>query len=462
MSKIRDADESPSSDPDDSVLRLENLRVSDRPTVPQVRQRAISTSTWERETANKSKIKTNTVLEQRTKSSKHYARKLRNRGLPKKKGGGGAFIWGLPGSEVDADVDHGGAIDHNDPNYESDEEPFEVIRARMMKANLRKNCSFENNIKPILEEYFFNGDAQEFIEGVSQWELGSQRRSDLVQFIIVLSMERQDIHRELISSLLVPLSYEFINKSQIEKAFIDMLINLEDLVKDIPNAPEYLAKFIIRAVCDNCLASSSLHHFESDIPSREANSCLSMIPFFLDKGDIDKIWLPLVASRYPVQKSVDTLRVIVKNFFDIKMIDTTAAEIKKLSIPHFLHELVYLLLECLIEKQNIQMDIEMTCDLLKQLIELRIMPNGQMKQGLKRVLEDIPLLEMYRRSAGRTLRQLVDGLNKRKLIDEETTHLLQMETKKRRTRTICLAEQVDDRTLFADKNCASEKKSDSK
>lgn len=55
----------------------------------------------------------------------HWLQVLKNNGAAKKKGGGGKFTWGQVLSEAGPAPQ---ALDRNDPNYDSDEEPSTVLR----------------------------------------------------------------------------------------------------------------------------------------------------------------------------------------------------------------------------------------------------------------------------------------------------------------------------------------------
>lgn len=92
------------------------------------------------------------VAPQRRWKNSRRSRSGYGRGLPKKNGGGGKGIWGLPGSEIlEEDLE----IDCNDPNY--DPEMDRNIELSEVTPETTPE-EFFKMIEPIILEYFDHGE----------------------------------------------------------------------------------------------------------------------------------------------------------------------------------------------------------------------------------------------------------------------------------------------------------------
>jgi hypothetical protein len=198
------------------------------------------------------------------KYSKHM-RTLNNRGQPKKNGGGGKFTWGASGCELNEDF-----LDSKDPNYDSEEAGNVVMvcvensdgGSGQKGAHRMKNRSIADNedddddqalkeldfddleteIKPVLLEYFHNGDTIEVIDHLKCYNF-QKIKPILISYVIQIALEHNNTCKELTSRLLRDLTFELFVEKDFVNGFDLLLKNLTDITLDNPDAPEVVYFF---------------------------------------------------------------------------------------------------------------------------------------------------------------------------------------------------------------------------
>lgn len=78
--------------------------------------------------------------------------------------------------------------------------------------------------------------------------------------MIEYAMENHSNVRELASILVSDMYGVCVSTRHITHAFNSLLLDLEELSLDTPDAPDVLGKFIARAVADDCLAPAFLQN----------------------------------------------------------------------------------------------------------------------------------------------------------------------------------------------------------
>eukprot|EP00798_Chlamydomonas_sp_ICE-L_P006507 gene6507-3145_t len=249
-------------------------------------------------------------------------------GAAKKGGGGGRFTWGSIMTNAD-DVEV--ALDRSDPNYDSEEERTTVMLRQQRSLKEEVNW-YKQQVAGIVEEYFGSGDIAEVAESLD--ELGML---DLMHYfvkrLITLSLDRKDREREMTSVLLSSLYAEVIPPEQVQKGFLSLVNSLEDLVLDVPGAPDLLATFISRAVVDDVLPPAMANR----IP--EAPAALLLLKQKVEAN---------LLTRHSAEKilrcwSSDTKESIQKLLTEYGAsldLDEAARCLRNLSVPFFHHELV--------------------------------------------------------------------------------------------------------------------------
>lgn len=166
----------------------------------------------------------------------------------KKDGAGGKGTWGKL-----LDTASDSALDPKDPNYDSGEEPYELVEATVSTAF----DDYKKAVVTVVEEYFSTGDVG--LAASDLRDLGLEEYHDyFVKRLVSMALDRHDKEKEMASVLLSSLYADVITSSQIAKGFILLLESVDDLAIDIPDAVDVLALFVARAVVDDILAPAFL------------------------------------------------------------------------------------------------------------------------------------------------------------------------------------------------------------
>lgn len=138
----------------------------------------------------------NFVAPQRRWKNSRRSRNGHGRGLPKKNGGGGKGVWGLPGSEI---LEEEFEIDQNDPNYDPELNDGNIELKEVVAETTPEE--FFKMIEPIILEYFEHGDTNEVAMSLDEIVSGSLRIL-ITAFAVQIALDHKDSQREMISVLI--------------------------------------------------------------------------------------------------------------------------------------------------------------------------------------------------------------------------------------------------------------------
>jgi hypothetical protein len=111
----------------------------------------------------------------------------------------------------------------------------------------------EKRTNLILEEYLSSGDFKEVEQCIK--ELGApHHHPKIIEAAIVLTLDKRQKDRDLISKLFSELSPEIFSEADFVKGFKLLTEYIDELDIDIPSASTMLGSIVGRAVVDNCLS----------------------------------------------------------------------------------------------------------------------------------------------------------------------------------------------------------------
>ncbi|KAJ0765845.1 putative programmed cell death protein [Helianthus annuus] len=161
----------------------------------------------------------------------------------KKDGGGGKGTWGKL-----LDTDGEPHIDRNDPNYDSGEEPYQLVGSAVSDPL----DEYKRKVASIIDEYFTTGDVD--LAASELRDLGSSEYHPyFIKRLVSMAMDRHDKEKEMASVLLSALYSDVISSTQIKQGFFMLLESADDLAVDILDTVETLALFVARGVVDDIL-----------------------------------------------------------------------------------------------------------------------------------------------------------------------------------------------------------------
>jgi programmed cell death protein 4 len=326
------------------------------------------------------------------KYSKHM-RTLNNRGQPKKGGAGGKHTWGAPGCELNYAY-----LDKNDPNYDSEEGGNVVMVCVENNGSggdvddndenkVRKEIDvneLDAEIKPVILEYFQNGDTIEVIDHLKCYDL-RKLKSHLVSYFIQIALEHNNTCKELMSRLLRDLTFELLNEEDFVNGFDLLLKNLSDLTLDNPDAAEKTGTFIARAIADNMITKdymerfydASNHDMNNEHIRQAVDSCRVLVQMNNHLFQLSHIW-GNKGGFLAVKQLTDKINEIIREYYDSRDMNEAVRCLKELSVPHFHHEFVFEALDFALEKSNDD-SIELITDLLATLCKAVIVTYDQLK-----------------------------------------------------------------------------------
>lgn len=202
-----------------------------------------------------------TIKEKKRDKFRHSSAALeKNKGQPKKQGGGKAN-WGKPGDEI-----RGSSMDPNDPLYDSFEEA-EVVYVeysvepqeqaqKAFVASIEQMEKCKKALRATVEEFLLSFDKEEFVRCVKELNLTIYHQ-EIPKIAILASLDKSEDIRRKISSLLEYLhQHDILSSLQLEAGLRHLFNRLDDLRLDVPTAETLLKQFVLRAVASECLTEA--------------------------------------------------------------------------------------------------------------------------------------------------------------------------------------------------------------
>lgn len=343
------------------------------------------------------------------KYTKHM-RSLNNRGLPKKNGAGGKHTWGAPGCELNSE-DY---LDANDPNYDSEDAGNVVMvcvensdggvtRSARRGAENNADDDDESNallkeldiddmeceIKPVLLEYFQNGDTIEVIDHLKCYNF-SKLKPQLIAYSISMALEHNNTCKELMSRLLRDLHCDLFVERDFVNGFDLLLRNLNDITLDNPDAAEKSGTFIARAIADKVISKKYIDRFFNDeennanlpdLKNEKVFKAIESARLLVNMNDhlyqLSHIW-GNKGGFLAVKELTDKINELIQEYHDSGDMDEAIRCLKELNVPHFHHEFIFEALDFALQKGN-DHAINLITNLLNGLCKSVIVTYDQLK-----------------------------------------------------------------------------------
>lgn len=371
--------------------------------------------------------------------SKKYSKHMKtyqNKGAPKKGGAGGKHTWGAPGCELNSED----FIDAKDPNYDSEEAGNVVMvcvensdsssgrtKKQQQTGNNNRSGHHHNNnnrsmadhdddedehlkeldsedleteIKPIILEYFHNGDTIEVVDHFKCYNF-NKIRAQLIAYSLQIALEHNNTCKELMSRLLRDLTFELFSEKDFVNGFDLLLKNLNDLTLDNPDASEKIGTFIARAIADKVVPKDYLERFFNDeennanMPdltndkiAKAIESARVLVNMNQHLYQLSHIW-GNKGGFLAVKELSDKINEIIQEFYDSGDIDEAVRCLKELNVPHFHHEFIYEAIDFSLQKGN-EHSIDLITNLLSRLCQSVIVTYDQLKIGFTRIFDVLP------------------------------------------------------------------------
>ena len=430
----------------------------------------------------------------------------KGRGLAKKGGGGGGYTWGVPGSELleeyneELDDDELADLQYNEAkakllaksNATTADAPS-TLETKMTKLELIGDM--EKDVKPLIAEYFANGDANDVAQSLRKFDFKQQGGGELIAYIVTMAVEKSNVHKELISRLLHDLKGIILRSNDYIDGFNSLLTSLVDLSLDNPDCSTDIGSSEeIRSRKTSDLTCSSLSQANLSLVPLPINVLIIPMENILPNTKVTwnvrkckrhsiklKRWFPWAISTFwiifgmlnqvncsthshshpllsfsssgggfrPVRELADRMNVIIQEYYDSGDVDETNRCLKELNVPHFFHEFVYELIDFCLEK-NTERFVDwsryfrfnrfvssraqqLTIDLLEKLTKSAVITYDQLKTGMLRIFDDIEDIHLDVPNVYEQLQVLLKRLEEKKILNHDITSNAPVKGRKRVT-----------------------------
>ncbi|GAB2289432.1 Peptide chain release factor 1, mitochondrial [Dionaea muscipula] len=313
-------------------------------------------------------------------------------------GAGGKGTWGKL-----LDTDGVTYIDHSDPNYDSGEEPYQLVGSTISDPL----DDYKKAVVSVIEEYFINGAVE--VAASDLTDLGSSEYHPyFIKRLVSMAMDRHDKEKEMASVLLSALYGDIISPAQISQGFILLLESADDLSVDIPDAVNVLALFIARAVVDDILPPAFVKKVQMTLA--ESSKGLQVIQVaeksYLSAPHhaelIERKWGG--STQLSVEEVKKKIAELLREYVESGDILEACRCIRELGVSFFHHEVVKRALVLAMEIRTAEL---MIMKLLKDASEEGLISTSQMIKGFSRLEESLDDLSLDIPSAKSLFQTLV-------------------------------------------------------
>ncbi|WKA08832.1 hypothetical protein VitviT2T_026517 [Vitis vinifera] len=298
----------------------------------------------------------------------------------KKDGAGGKGTWGKL-----LDTDGESHIDRNDPNYDSGEEPYQLVGSTISDPL----DEYKKAVVSIIEEYFSTGDVE--LAASDLRELGSNEYHPyFIKRLVSMAMDRHDKEKEMASVLLSALYADVISSAQISQGFFILLESADDLAVDILDAVDVLALFIARAVVDDILPPAFLTRAKKTLPEsskghqviQTAEKSYLSAPHHAEL--VERRWGG--STHITVEEVKKKIADLLREYVESGDAFEACRCIRELGVSFFHHEVVK---RALVLAMEIRTAEPLILKLLKEAAEEGLISSSQMLKGFARLAESL-------------------------------------------------------------------------
>lgn len=318
----------------------------------------------------------------------------------KKDGAGGKGTWGKL-----LDTDGESHIDRNDPNYDSGEEPYDLVGSTICDPL----DEYKKAVVSIIDEYFSTGDVDMAASDLK--ELGSSEYHPyFIKRLVSMAMDRHDKEKEMASVLLSALYADVISSAQISQGFFMLIDSADDLAVDILDAVDILALFVARAVVDDILPPAFITRARKMLPDsskgyqvlQTAEKSYLSAPHHAEL--VERRWGG--STHLTVEEVKKKIAELLREYVESGDTSEACRCIRQLGVSFFHHEVVK---RALVLAMEISTAEPLIMKLLKEAAEEGLISSSQMIKGFARLAESLDDLALDIPSAKTSFKLLVDN-----------------------------------------------------
>ncbi|KAH7435692.1 hypothetical protein KP509_06G075400 [Ceratopteris richardii] len=308
-------------------------------------------------------------------------------------------------------------MDRRDPNYDSEEEPYELVTI----AAAESIVEYKIKVGQIIEEFFLTDNISE--AAVSLKDLGCPMYHHyFVKKLISMALDRHDREKEMAAVLLSSLYADVISPEQVIKGFTKLVESADDLLIDIPDAVDILALFVARAIVDDILPPSFLQSAIKELPEEAKGRDVvhlaqkSYLSPPLHAEIVERRWGGSTLTTVELVKN--KISALLNEYIESGDKAEACRCIRELNVPFFHHEVVKRTLILAMEKRNFE---SLVLSLLKEAADEGFITLSQMSKGFNRLADAIDDLSLDIVNAREVLPNLVSTAIKDGYLDSSYT-----------------------------------------
>lgn len=301
--------------------------------------------------------------------------------------GPGKFTWGDELEDLEEYY-------YDEQDYEEYQQEAEMAEAfdefasgaQRFQQELRE---YKIYIKSVIREFFEHGETDDVLQALFEYD-DARFNYEFVKRAISMSLDRRNREREMVSQMIAILcESNFLRSEDIADGFIGLFEQISELKLDCPNAERLVAKFLARAITDECLPPRYLERgafIEAGGKAvEEAKVLLSMKH---GTSRMERVW---GSSAFQVNDLKKEIKDLVREYIISEDLAEAAQCVRDLDSRNFHHEVVKRAVEI---SMDYGIDKQKRVALFLQTLHVEeIIHPTQFVIGFKRLFENLPSLK---------------------------------------------------------------------
>lgn len=220
-------------------------------------------------------------------------------------------------------------------------------------------------------------------------DLGATRYAyELVKRSVMMSMDRADKERELVSRLLSELYPDVLSRSAIGKGFERLLEGIDELEKDAPAARTITSCFIARCVVDEVLPPAFLTDaVVASLGGDVIEHAKRLLSMEHHGARLEHVWGP--GDGRPASEMKEGVDQLLQEYLLSNDVEEAAKCVRQINAPHFHAEIVKRAVILGLNKSDAEV-ISRLHALLLHLLRHEVLSAGQAQRGFRLVRARLP------------------------------------------------------------------------
>ncbi|CAD5221380.1 unnamed protein product [Bursaphelenchus xylophilus] len=242
-----------------------------------------------------------------------------------------------------------------------------------------------------LKEYFNNGSVECALADLTVLLFDRESKSRMAKEVMRCSLDYDQGRVVQGYKLLCALLDEgHLSDRNVLSAIEDLLLELEEIIHDMPKARGFLGTLIAKLISDGVIGRIAFDDITSKLNhSRQAMSCALEVYMYLNNKALLKGKFEDCGAYAPLEVLRDQMEKILREFLLSGDADEVSERLKELHALHFHHELVYLVGFYALDRMR-DTTMEKLAGLLKHLLNTGYLLESCIEPGFLRLFKELP------------------------------------------------------------------------